>query len=237
MKSKWITKGTYELDIFDNEEYKNLIPLTEKNKDFIEGCVHIDSTYSSNLSDLVVELCSSYTRDNISEIIKEINNVNSTRLSEPEMEVLADRLSTTPFDNINYLKTILNGGDNDIKKLFNKIADSITFDTKTGKKRTRKNISFATKFIFHLSEELGCKAHLSYSKYDSKVAECLAKYTNVYDISGYSEDDFTRGNDLWDMFINKYNPCLTKLINAVKKVHGYSIRRDEIDHLIWYTQK
>lgn len=229
------SKPTYELDelIYHSSPY---VALTEKNRNFIEGCIKIDSNYDDKqFVALVTALEFCYTEPNLLEVIKEINRINSTRLSDVEMKEIAHRVFVKyPF--LIDLKDALDGSQNDIKAIFQKISESIA--TPNGRKR--KNVSFATKFIVYMSEKLSCGANHIYSVYDSKVADCLHEYAEIYDVQKqYKKADFDKYRNserIWDMYLD-YCECLTKLMAAVQKEHGYVITRRELDHLIWYTHK
>ena len=234
-----IVKGAYELDEFVNPKYKKYFPFTDKNRNFIEGCIKLDSSYKSSLNIIVKKLSTDFD-GNLKECIKEINRVNSTRLSKKEMDEVKERL-VIKYKTEADLKDAI---DNDTEGLFKLIGKQISFKSKTGKNITRTNVSFASKFIFYMSKELGCGAHTKYTKYDSVVAENLAHYLDVYDINikhKYTEKDFQKSTDMdvsWDMFINKYKPSVLSLFNEAIKDHNLiNFTLDELDHIIWYTRK
>lgn len=228
--------NTYELELFEEPELEKLVPLTQKNSDFIEGCIKIDSSYDSTATEECIKnMLNHFSKKNIKKAVEEINALNSTRLSDEEMKTMTMRILSfkkTEFDN--YFK------EDKTDEIFKKLADSIEFKTKGNKKRSRINISFATKFIYHVSKIKGTIAHQKYSKYDSKVAECLPDYMEAYCNEKHTIEEFKRKNNninnIWDMYLN-YNECITRLIEQANKTHCCSFERDEIDHLIWYTHK
>lgn len=241
MKSRIKENSAYYLDEFDDDdpEFKKLVPLTKKNRDLIEACVRLNSSYKSNLTDLVKAMVSNYTFTTILAVIKEINRVNSTRLSAKAMNQVAKDMPEK-WPDLNSLVSALDGSVAGTKNLFEGIVKSVG----------NAAVSFASKVIFYLSDELNklgypCNAHVHYSKYDSKVAACLAKYIDVYDIlpSGkrYYKTWFTdkrhkKFANFWD-FYTHYNDCLGELQKGVQNFHGYTLTRAELDQVIWYTQK
>lgn len=241
MKSRIKENSVYYLDEFDDDdpEFKKLVPLTKKNRDLIEACVRLDSSYKSDLTDLVKAMVSNYTFTTILAVIKEINRVNSTRLSAKAMNQVAKDMPEK-WPDLNSLVSALDGSVAGTKSLFEGIVKSVG----------NAAVSFASKVIFYLSDELNklgypCNVHVHYSKYDSKVAACLAKYIDVYDIlpSGkrYYKTWFTdkrhkKFANFWD-FYTHYNDCLGELQKGVQNFHGYTLTRAELDQVIWYTQK
>lgn len=213
--------------------------MTKKNRDFIEGCIRIDSNYKNTLTNFVKDMVANYNYATILAAIKEINRVNSTRLSAKAMNQVAKDMPKK-WPNLNSLVSTLDGSVAGTKSLFEGIVKSVG----------NAAVSFASKVIFYLSDELNklgypCNAHVHYSKYDSKVATCLAKYIDVYDIlpSGkrYYKTWFTdkrhkKFANFWD-FYTHYNDCLGELQKGVQNFHGYTLTRAELDQVIWYTQK
>ena len=241
MKSTITAKPIYYLDEFDNPKFGKLVPVTEKNRDFIEGCIRIDSNYKNTLTNFVKDMVANYNYTTILAALKEINKINSTRLSGATMERIA-KGTLKEWPDINSLVSALDGSVSGAKSLFEGIVKSARYDV----------VSFASKVIFYLSDELNklgrpCNAHKQYSKYDSKVAACLAAYIDVYDIlpSGkryyktwFTDKHHKKFANLWDFYAH-YNDCLGALLRKVQIEHSYihALTRAELDHVIWYTQK
>ena len=76
MKSTITAKPIYFLDEFDNPKFKKLVPVTEKNRDFIEGCIRIDSNYKNTLTNFVKDMVANYNYTTILAALKEINKIN-----------------------------------------------------------------------------------------------------------------------------------------------------------------
>lgn len=88
----------------------------------------------------------------------------------------------------------------------------------------RTNVSFASKFChyacFYMFE--GEKEQDNYSIYDNIVKAMLPKYLALYGLPAYKLDDY-----------REYQNAIDALIARI----GFTISRNGLDHLIWYSGK
>jgi len=231
------------LDEFDTPKLSQdgIYPLTENNKNIVETSYACNRAYKNDIYKLANDLRTKYGNVALLGVLKEINKSNSTRVSDHELNIICD-LIMNRYATFRDLFIELKNGRAGVERLFRLVADAITMPpTKSGQIRKRYNPSFASKFIFYMSEVLSGTAHSSFSKYDSIVAARLPAFLNEYGIndSNYSQKDFVRKqrkdiNALCDMYFDRYNPSVNALKDEAAKAHKYNPSLGEVDHIIWY---
>ena len=248
----------YVLDITKNE---NMVALTNKNADFIEAVVALDSNYKNDGNPKIVGSTAywfqemnkkPYTYDKcLKKVIERIDKVNSTHLVSLEdginemYKIIKDCCS-----NVDELKKAVCKNLSDTKYtnlLFYKLLVPIKIIKKVSK---ANNISFASKFISNARYYLN-GGDWSFSRYDKVVSEMLSYYEKIYvdsntkiSKSKYKNDSNSRKNKseedtmkiTYELYL-KYMKTIDTILKKLKEDNEIEINKNEFDHIIWYSSK
>lgn len=245
----------YKLDLIKVDKY-TIAELSEKNADFIEAIVSIDSNYQGDddktnkkgtaywFNEMLKKTIHPYEYC-LEKCIEIIDNHNSTHLEATKngrnkmKEIILDKCPS-----VGQLKkeVLVTPTTNDTNNLFFDLLQ--TMEHKKGYKVN--NISFASKFISYARKYLNSN-DTSFSKYDKVVAENLSKYEKYYIDSSIkvskgrylnksadrkSLTDDGKQEYTYKTYI-KYMETIDKIESRINK----KLTREEIDHVIWYTSK
>lgn len=179
-----------------------------------------EDDYSKNeLSLLIQENGKNNFLDGFLEIIKKINDTNSTRLSSEEQEHFANYISKNKSK---ILEKIKKGNT----QLVNELAEAGTLTKK------RYNFSFASKFCTYISRYL-FNEYDKFMPYDRVLQNILPYYAWAYckieNIPNFKEK---RKYD-------EYIELVRKIIARSQKLYGKegSLSLKEFDRLLWYKYK
>ena len=172
-----------------------------------------------------------YNRETIEAIIKRINSENSTRMSNPEMEKIAERI----VDHASTKDILMNMLKGKKYSLIDIIAETINTTTNGNKKeRNRSNFSFATKFCHYMCFYLfeGEDWQDNYSIYDNIVIKVLPDYAKSFGTE-YDLKPFNKSKKNPIEYYEEYQKCIDNIL----KESGNKISRNAFDHIMWYYTK
>ncbi|MBQ0113932.1 MAG: hypothetical protein KBT03_12455 [Bacteroidales bacterium] len=208
---------------FLKKDVNGIVELTKDNAARVEAMIAQNSRYNKNTSaEWFIEINKLINQNNtecyyvsaIKEAMKAINKENSTRLSDKEIDELANRVYKIPQQGfISLLKRPYPGYY---------LIDILSKPTQAN----RRNYSFATKFCHYACLTLfaGNYEEDNFSIYDSVVEKTLPKYAKKYKIN-MKKDDMKN----YQKFIG--------VIDAIIKKSGAKISRYDFDHIMWYVNK
>ena len=161
-------------------------------------------------------------RDGFLEIIKKINDTNSTRLSNEEQEYFANHIASQK-DSI--LERIKQGDVNIVNDL-----------AKAGINANQKryNFSFASKFCTYISR-CAFKECDKFTPYDNVLQKILPYYEWAY-CGTQTVYDFRKKNENG---YSDYIALIRKIIEYAQKLYGKegNLTLKEFDRLLWYKYK
>ncbi len=234
-ENKFITlKEAYELDMIGGYP-----ALTEKNALFIKSVINIDTRYAKYLKDengnedFIGAPFKSMKNgknfeQNLEEAIKIINKSNHTHLlvCENGIEKMKN-LICSKCKNYNDLVNELNQDiDKNKDHLFRKMLTALK--TKNGQ---RINLSFVSKFCVYATKYLNLKGN--YHKYDKVVASNLPSYVEIYLNKKINKNAFLTKNI--DTYL-KYSKYIDEIVEKLNN-NNINISSEDIDNIIWYTNK
>ena len=225
----------YELSESPIGEDEWLVELTKENVAKVEAMIRTDSNYRISLEDrkkspywilemgkfLNGESCDHGFEVIIKNIVNCLDNENSTHLE-------ADKVGRyTMISRIQEQKNVLWESLENRDRGFTLIEFLSRPTNPPPGKRSRRNISFASKFCHYSCFYLfkGNEAQDNFSIYDSVVAKALPKYLDYYRLN----NEF----NIKDKDYRNYSEAIDAIIEASK----FQISRNGFDHLVWYYFK
>lgn len=161
-------------------------------------------------------------RDGFLEIIKKINDTNSTRLSNEEQEYFANHIASQKDSILERIKQ----GDVSI------VNDLAKAGINTNQKRY--NFSFASKFCTYISR-YAFKECDKFTPYDNVLQNILPYYEWAY-CGTQTVYDFRKKNENG---YSDYIALIRKIIEHAQKLYGKegNLTLKEFDRLLWYKYK
>lgn len=237
-------KGTYEMDLDKN----GFVALTEKNVQFINGVLSLDSSYRKAFraeKDSAAFYIKnvfynngkfSHDPEEIEEVIRRIDKENSTHLAVS---------GSKKGDNKGIEKT-----KNKVSELFKeeneeiiverlKAADADLVAEIAAAVENRNNFSFASKFCTFVTRAAFDED--GYCIYDKVLSDVLPYYAWVYlgenkyinkNNNSIIEKTFKDSKDY-----NGYRDLVNSIIAKSNEITGANIKKSDFDHLIWYYFK
>lgn len=224
---------------FDIEMENGLVRLTPRNVAVAEAMIRVDSKYAKSwnpserpsnsypgstafwmteLRNYLFDRSEYSKKDILREGIAAIDRENSTHLNSDHVGravIRARLMDLTNSELIRYLRHPKETG----YKLIELIAERTTEE-----KGGRTNLSFASKFCHYACFYLfiGEAEQDNYSIYDNVVKKALPRYLEAYGLPEYN--------------LSAYEGYQAA-IDAIREHDNYSISRNGLDHLIWYSSK
>ena len=159
--------------------------------------------------------------DGFLDIIKKINDTNSTRLSEDEQKAFAKYIGAPKNEILERIKK----GDPDV---VNDLAEAGTHT------KNRYNFSFASKFCTYISRYV-YKECDKFTPYDNILQNILPYYAWTY-CGDKTVENFKKNRESG---YGNYITLIRKIITSAKKLYGekQKLSLKEFDRLLWYKYK